>query len=142
MLCDLGELPPGASARITLVVRADLAVQFPTQIANSALASAFINEQYNEVFVTAHNTLLPSPAITSAAVSGKKLPVNGLNFAPGAVVEINGTPKATKAGEPSSAALIAKKGGKQIAPGETVRLTFLNPDGVRAAPFAFTRPAP
>ena len=47
--------------------------------------------------------------------------------------------KPTKPGELPSFTLIAKKAGKKIAPGDTVTLTVVNPDGVRSAPFAFKR---
>lgn len=139
--CRLGELGPGASARVTLVVRAGLNVQFPFQITNTALAVALIDGRFNQVSATATNTLLPSPIIVSASVSGKRLSVDGLNFAEAAVIEVNGKPKPTKPGEFPSLTLVAKKGGKKIAPGDTVTLMVVNPDGSRSAPFPFTRPA-
>jgi conserved repeat domain len=144
VVCRLSELPAGATARITLIARAELVSQLPVHITNTALASAFIDEKYNQVLVETTNLVLPTPAILSASVSGKQLIVEGLNFVQGAVIEINGKPQATKtkAVELGSATLIAKKGGKKIAPGATVTLTVVNPDGVRSAPFSFTRPAP
>jgi hypothetical protein len=66
--------------------------------------------------------------------------VEGLNFEEGAVVEINGArQKTANDNQAPNFKLIAKKGGKKIAPGQTVTLTVLNPDGVRSAPFPFTR---
>lgn len=139
--CLLGELPAGATARIAVIARAELIVQLPVHITNTAFASAIINGQFNQLSAETANRVLPTPAILSASVSGKRLTVEGMNFAQGAVIEVNGTPKATKAGEMMSATLIAKKGGKKIAPGDMVTLRVVNPDGIRSAPFSFTRPA-
>jgi hypothetical protein len=111
------------------------------RLSNTAFAAAVINGEFNQVSAETSNIVLPTPAILSASVSGKRLTVEGLNFAQGAVIEVDGTPKATRPGEIASATLTAKKGAKKIAPGDTVRLTVVNPDGVRSAPFSFTRPA-
>jgi uncharacterized repeat protein (TIGR01451 family) len=143
VVCRLGELPAGATAQITLVTRADLITQLPLHVHNTALATAMIDGKFNQVFVDAANIVIPTPAILSASVSGKRLTVEGRNFTQGAVIEIDGKPQATKVKASGflSVTLIAKKGGKKIAPGATVTLTGVNPDGVRSAPFSFTRPA-
>src|SRR5256885_5658915 len=94
--CRLGELPAGATARISLIARAELVSQLPVHIINTALASAFIDGKYNQVLVETTNVVLPTPVILSASVSGKQLTVEGRNFVQGAVIEINGKPQATK----------------------------------------------
>lgn len=91
----------------------------------------------------AHFWLAPrsEPRIFGASIVGKNLYVTGAGFQAGAIVEINGQPQRTRndAADPAIR-LIAKKGGKRIAPGSTATITVLNPDGARSAPFRFTRP--
>ena len=83
------------------------------------------------------------PRISFATAEGKRLTVAGTGFATGALIEINGSAVATKRGDTVFLqSLIAKKGGKQIALGDTVVLTVLNPDGTRSAPFQFRRNTP
>jgi hypothetical protein len=56
-----------------------------------------------------------SPKILNARVQGKKLIVTGENFAPGAVILVNGEPQKTKNdSDLPSTMLIAKKAGKKI----------------------------
>ncbi|MEN3334722.1 MAG: uncharacterized protein V7641_4087 [Blastocatellia bacterium] len=143
VVCRLGELPAGAAARITLIARVELVAYLPLQVTNTALASAIIDAKFNQLSADATTRVLPSPAILSASLNGKRLTIQGVNFAHGAVIEINGKPQATKlkAGDLMPQTLIAKKGGKQIAPGDTVTLTVVNPDGSRSVPYPFARPA-
>jgi hypothetical protein len=80
------------------------------------------------------------PRIEFAILEGKKLLVNGSGFEEGAKVEIDGDPQKTIAGDTVvNQLLIVKKGKKKIAPGRTVILTVVNPDGARSAPHPFTR---
>jgi photosystem II stability/assembly factor-like uncharacterized protein len=78
--------------------------------------------------------------ITGATVSGKKLTVAGVNFDAGATILINGQEQGTKndGGDPKGA-LIAKKGGKKIAAGQSVTLRVRNADGSLTPDFTFTR---
>jgi protocatechuate 3,4-dioxygenase beta subunit len=81
------------------------------------------------------------PVITSAAVSGKKLVVAGLNFDSGAKVYMNGDKQKTNNDETNpSTVLIAKKAGKKIATGDAVTLQVRNADNTLSAEYAFTRP--
>lgn len=140
VVCRLGALGPGASARVTLVVTANLGASIPLTVTNTAIASALIGGVFNQTFATAKTTVTPAPTILSASITGKRLFVNGVNFQQGAVVEINGNAQKTANDDQMPTfVLIAKKGGKQIAPGENATLTALNPDGVRSVPFSFTR---
>jgi hypothetical protein len=105
------------------------------------LATAQIAGQINQVSANAAVTVLPAPAIMNASLSGKKLIVNGLNFETGAKIEINGITQKTVADDQlPNLMLIAPKGRKKIARGETVTLTVLNPASGRSQPFQFTRP--
>jgi photosystem II stability/assembly factor-like uncharacterized protein len=75
--------------------------------------------------------------INSATVSGKKLFVTGENFDAGAVILRNGVEQKTK-NDPQNpqTALIGKKAGKGIKPGD--RLQVRNPNGSKSEEFAFT----
>src|SRR5262249_19932626 len=123
VVCRLGAVEPGASARITLVVTANLGNSLPVTVTNTAIASAVIGGVFNQTFATAKTTVTPAPTILSASISGKRLFVNGVNFQQGAVVEINGNAQRTANDDQMPTfVLIAKKGGKQIAPGDTAML--------------------
>jgi hypothetical protein len=82
------------------------------------------------------------PEIHGASVSGKKLFVSGLNFGFGAILRMDGKKvKKTSNDELNpSTMLVSKKGGKQIARGQTVTLVVENPDGSVSQPFSYTRP--
>ena len=77
------------------------------------------------------------PGIVSASVEGKRLFVVGENFDPGAVILRNGVEQKTK-NDPQNpqTALIGKKAGKKIKPGE--RLRVRNPNGTLSREFTFT----
>lgn len=60
------------------------------------------------------------PFLTNLTVSGKKLFVDGGNFAPGATILINGNPQKTKF--QSSVRLIGKKAGRLIESGDIVQV--------------------
>ncbi|MEW6126085.1 MAG: alpha/beta hydrolase [Acidobacteriota bacterium] len=78
--------------------------------------------------------------ITSAEAGKKKLFVHGEGFANGAVILLNGEAQATiNDGQNPSTILIAKKGGKKIAVGQTVMLQVQNPDGSKSNELLFTR---
>lgn len=82
------------------------------------------------------------PFISAVSISGKKLFVNGGNFAEGAILLINGQRQKKTTNDESSprTTLVAKKGGKAIAAGTTVTIEVENPDGSRSAKFIFHRP--
>ena len=82
------------------------------------------------------------PIITGAEVSGKKLYVYGKNFDNGAELLMNGEKqKKTFNDEVTPATiLVAKKSGRNIAPGETVTVQVRNGDGSMSNQFSFTRP--
>ncbi|MEK6284841.1 MAG: kelch repeat-containing protein [Acidobacteriota bacterium] len=77
------------------------------------------------------------PTIVSASVEGKRLFVVGENFDPGAVILRNGVEQTTK-NDPQNpqTALIGKKAGKKLKPGE--KLQVLNPNGTLSQEFTFT----
>jgi len=71
------------------------------------------------------------PRIFSARVKGKKLILEGENFAPGAVVLINGEPHKTKNDpESPSTVVIAKKAGKFIPDDFAVSIQVQNPNSL------------
>lgn len=82
------------------------------------------------------------PNITGAEVSGKKLYVYGKNFDNGAELLINDQRQKKTVNDEITPAttLIARKSGRNIAPGESVTLQVRNGDGVMSNQFAFTRP--
>jgi hypothetical protein len=83
---------------------------------------------------------LQKPYIVNASVTGKKLFVQGLNFAEGAVILINGEEQKTRVDEENpSVVLIGKKAGKNIAPGQTVTLQIRLADGTLSKGFSFTK---
>ncbi|HJQ24269.1 MAG TPA: choice-of-anchor V domain-containing protein [Blastocatellia bacterium] len=93
----------------------------------------------------------PQPVIQGVMVQGKKLLTSGQNFADGASLFMCDTcaqpandgsrVKKTFNDETTPATLlVSNKGGKQIAPGQTVNLQVQNPDGSLSNTFTFTRP--
>lgn len=100
---------------------------------------------------TINGAAAPGPVIQSAMVQGKKLLVSGQNFVNGASLFMCDTcaqpandgsrAKKTFNDETTPATLlVSAKGGKQIAPGQTVNLQVQNPDGTVSNTFTFTRP--
>ncbi len=77
------------------------------------------------------------PTIVSASVEGKRLFVVGENFDPGAVILRNGVEQNTK-NDPQNpqTALIGKKAGKNLKPGD--KLQVRNPNGTLSEEFTFT----
>jgi hypothetical protein len=94
----------------------------------------------SDVFTITGDGTTTSPKISTASASGKKLFVFGESFQMGAVVLLNGDEQATLNDDDFSHLLRCKKAGKKIAPGATVTLRVLNPDGTLSDPFSFTRP--
>lgn len=85
---------------------------------------------------------ISKPRITRALVIGKKLFIDGEDFDDSAVVLINGGEQLTANNDESpTTALVVKKGGKRIKPGETAILQVRNSDGALSPEFSFTRPA-
>lgn len=85
-----------------------------------------------------------SPRITGASVSGKKLFVTGENFDLGSEIILNDKKekKVSSDLQNPTTLLIAKKAGKKIAVGDTVRLQVRNSNGALSEVFSFARPAP
>jgi hypothetical protein len=93
----------------------------------------------SDVFVGKINI---GPLITAAQVSGKKLLVSGIGFDNGATVLLNGDPERTvNDGQSPTTALVARKAGRLIGPGQTVTLQVKNSDGSLSNQFTFMRPA-
>ena len=70
-----------------------------------------------------------SPKILNAQIKGKKLIVTGENFAPGAVILVNGEAQKTKNdSEFPATMLIAKKAGKKIPSNTAVTIQIQNAD--------------
>lgn len=85
----------------------------------------------------------PDPVILGASVEKKKLLVLGQGFQNGATLFMDDQ-KQKKTGndeEHPSTTLVARKSGKKIARGQTVRLVVENPDGTRSPQYFFKRPA-
>lgn len=81
------------------------------------------------------------PVITSVSATGKKLVVNGQNFAIGAGVEVKGKEVATLNDDADPSHLLrCKKGAKKIAAGTTATIVVRNPDGTASDSFLYTRP--
>ena len=79
-----------------------------------------------------------APRIIMASAAGKRLIIAGENFDPGAVILLNGEGQKTKNDDQNpTSALIGKKSGKRVKPGD--RLQVRNPDGTLSQEFTFTR---
>jgi hypothetical protein len=77
-----------------------------------------------------------APQITSARIKGKKLIVTGVNFSENAVILVDGEAVATVTDpENPSTYLVAKKGGKRIAPETMASISVQNNTGVTSPPF-------
>jgi photosystem II stability/assembly factor-like uncharacterized protein len=87
-------------------------------------------------FLTVSQTSVPL-RINNATVSGKRLFVFGENFDPGAVILLNGVEQNTK-NDPQNpnTALIGKKAGKKVKPGD--KLQVRNANGTLSQEFIFT----
>ena len=99
-------------------------------------APTFLNasELYNPA---TGSSLIPIPKIISALVEGKRLLVGCENVDPGAVILLNGEQQKTINDDQNpSTALIGKKAGRKIRPGDTVQVR--NPDGTVSQEFTFT----
>jgi len=81
-----------------------------------------------------------APSIASVAQTGKKLFISGNNFQQGAKLYLNGEKQKTNNEDEFGQLLRCKKAGKKVAPGETVSLVVINPDGGQSAAFLYTRP--
>ena len=98
-------------------------------------------QDLSDVFTITGDGTAVLPEIQSITIKGKKLFVFGENFTMGSIVELDGNEVGTVNDEEDPLHFLrCKKGGKKIAPGATVTLTVLNPDGTRSAPFNYTRP--
>jgi hypothetical protein len=78
------------------------------------------------------------PRVINARLNGKKLFVFGENFSDGAVIIVDGEPAKTRSDPDNpSGVLIAKKAGKWISPGKTVKIAVLNNTGATSLTFDF-----
>ena len=78
------------------------------------------------------------PRVIEARLNGKKLVVFGENFSDGAVIIVDGEPAKTRSDPDNpSGVLVAKKAGKWIAPGKTVKIAVLNNTGAMSLTFNF-----
>lgn len=81
-----------------------------------------------------------SPRVTNATITGKKLLIAGEGFDRGAVIRVKDTDLQTQNDETTPGMLlISKRGGKQIARGQTVSIRVRNADGRLSDVFVFTR---
>ena len=94
------------------------------------------------ILVRSGNLITGPPVILDAAVSKKQLLVMGENFDIEALLFMDGgRQKKTFNDELTpNTLLVARKAGKNIAPGQTVILQVKNPDGTPSNEFSFTRP--
>jgi hypothetical protein len=88
---------------------------------------------------------IPPPLITGVQINGKALVVTGQGFHAGAVIELStdttlNTLKTIFDTGSQGTLLTAPKGGKFIAPGETVFIGVTEADRTQAVAFQFTRP--
>ena len=80
------------------------------------------------------------PRIVEVTIKGKKLFVSGEGFDRGAVIIVNNVDLETQNDAATPATLlVSKRGGKQIAPGQTVTVRVLDADGKLSEGFSFTR---
>ena len=99
------------------------------------------NRKLVDDFFDRHLSASSLPKITNASVSGKKLIVDGTDFASGAVIMLNGRQEKTKNDDQNPGTrLIAKKAGRKIASGQSVSLRVENPGGKLSDEFILTRP--
>jgi hypothetical protein len=76
------------------------------------------------------------PQVTWARLKGKKLIVTGVNFSEGAVIFVDGEAVGTRSDPDNpSGWLVAKKGGKRIAPETMVSISVQNSTGVMSQPY-------
>lgn len=108
------------------------------------------NNTGDQIYTTTAVAFSGPPEIDSASVSGKKLFVEGKNFANGATLYMcqcnnpatdgSRVKKASNDNENPFSLFVAKKAGKSIERGQTVQLQLKNPDGTLSNVFTFTRP--
>lgn len=112
------------------------------RIQAATLSGAAVEVRSGKFTITGSGSPAPAvPTIVSAEVIGKHLYVNGNNFEMGAKVDLNGARIKTKNEADFSHRLKCKKAAKKfIAPGQTVMLRVINPDGTASDLFSYTRP--
>jgi photosystem II stability/assembly factor-like uncharacterized protein len=142
---------PGAGVRVAGLAASNVrvlsattikAVTPPADAQTLFLDVAVINPDGQSDTLIEAFTYLPAPIIRGASIVGKDLNVFGANFSPDSVILLNGERQNTvlRQLETEGVALVGKKLGKRIKPGDTVTLQVQNPDGQLSAPFSFTRP--
>ena len=121
---------------------ADISVGIPANIYALAVDPSDGSTVYAAVNGNGVLRRTPVPVqLSQVEIQGKKLLIHGSGFETGAVILIDDVAQKTANGENSPAALlIAKKGGKAIAPGTTVRIKVTNPSGDTSNVIVFTRP--
>ena len=127
---------PGSTASLTLTTPSD-ATTGDYVISLGGTSGLHTHTRTATVMVVAG-----SPSITGAEVIGKQLVVYGGNFDSGAKLLLNGEKqKKTFNDEVTPATkLIARKSGRNIAPGDTVTLQVRNLDSRLSNEFRFKRP--
>src|SRR6266849_6067841 len=99
------------------------------------LASGYLN-----ISASANSSTTPrqEPRVIEVRLKNKKLIVFGENFSDGAVIMVDGEPASTRNDTDNpSGVLIARKAGKWIAPGKTVKIAVLNNTGATSLTFNF-----
>jgi hypothetical protein len=126
---------PGSTAVLTFITPSDAT---PGEYVISLGGTSGIHVHIRTAIVM---LMVTDPSITKAEIGGKKLFVYGANFDNGADLLMNGErQKKTFNDEVTPATLlVARKSGRNIAPGETVTLQVRNSDGSLSNRFSFTR---
>lgn len=114
---------PGSTATLTVTTTPDVSPG-TFEIGIGGTAGLRVHTQTGTVVIS-------GPLITSAEVVGKHLYVHGESFDEGAKILLDGAKLKKTSNDESNPAtvLIARKGGKKIAPGQTVTLQVRNADG-------------
>lgn len=98
------------------------------------------NQARVDAFFDLHLKAPVTPKVLAAEIRGKKLIVTGEGFDAGATVYINNAPQKTVSdAESPTTRLIARKGGKQIAPQQVVSIQVKNANNTVSDEFLFQR---
>ncbi len=140
-------IPFAANSRIDLSCVFDNSADNPFQPNNPPKAVKWGEETTDEMALafiafTLDALTLPasSPTLTDVTADDKgNLFVNGINFLAGADIEINGQRLLDTQADASGKVFSGNQWKVFAAPGQSVNVTVINPDGVRTAARAFTR---
>ena len=100
------------------------------------------NNTGDQIYTSKTVAVSGPPEIVDASVKGKQLIVSGKNFGDGALLFMDGSrvKKVFNDEDNPTVSIIAKKAGRDIAPGQTVSLQVVNPDKTASNMFSFRRP--